>query len=73
MNSTHSLWRRTIIFISGLGLVYLGLKVIITGGLYVKGIYSNYGDFNIPVGIIFMMFGVVFIIFSLLKRKKENK
>jgi len=63
---------KILIFICGVGLIYLGIEVIRTGELFIKGIFVDYADFNIPVGIIFILFGMFLIYFSLIKKKSNN-
>lgn len=61
--------QRIVIAISGIGLVYLGMKVILTGGHFVKGFHSNYGELKTPAGVLFILFGCVFLVAAVLKRK----
>lgn len=61
--------QRLVIAISGVGLLYLGFKVLITGTHFIKGVYSDYANLKTPVGIIFILFGVMLIITSFFKKK----
>ncbi len=42
--------------LAGVCLLYLGIKVFITGGYYAKGVYTNYGDFKITMGWVYIFF-----------------
>lgn len=55
------LFNKIVITVSGLGLVYLGIKVLITGEIFIKGVHSYFSTQRVPVGIIFIVIGVVFI------------
>lgn len=50
-------------------MLYLGFKVLITGTHFIKGVYSDYANLKTPVGIIFILFGVMLIITSFFKKK----
>jgi hypothetical protein len=64
---------RILILFCGLGLIYSGIEVIRTGRLFVKGIYSEYPGFNVPVGIVFIVVGAFLIFFSVWRNRKKKK
>lgn len=65
--------QRVITAISGLGLLYIGSKIILTGGFYVKGVYSDFSEFKVPVGIVFILFGVFIIVASMITKRTHNQ
>lgn len=55
--------------IIGLFLIYIGLKIAITGGYYSRyGFYSDYSNYNVLVGVILSIIGGIFIFFVLRKK-----
>ena len=64
---------RIMAFLAGIGVIWLGVDTITTGGHYVRGYHSDYGNFKIPIGVFFIICGVVFIIFSFWKKKNKAK
>jgi len=66
------LFNKIVITVSGLGLVFLGIKVLITGEIFIKGVHSYYlTTQRVPVGIIFIVIGVVFIIAANIMKKRK--
>lgn len=59
--------------LAGLCLIYLGFEVILTGGHRVRGFPSHYSDpLRMPVGLIFIIVGGFFIIFTMLKNSNKK-
>lgn len=55
---------RVACLIGGIGLLWIGYEIFVKGGYYIKGVYSDFKGFNVPAGIIFIIFGLILIVYS---------
>lgn len=66
------LFNKIIITVSGVGLIYLGIKILIHGEVYMKGVHSYYlTSQRMPIGFIFIGIGAVFIVAANIVKKRK--
>lgn len=67
-----NLANKIVITISGVGLLYLGINVFMGGKVFFKGVHSSYSTTQmVPVGVIFIVIGVGFIIAANVTKKRK--